>query len=646
MWVSRRLRALCPGTCLASGHRVRRAPVSVRLLFVAASVCGCAGGTPAGSGDPFAAGKADGADLFDPGAVVSVRLTGDRDEATLVVETPDDRVRYDDVEVSTWAEVAAGEVLRVRLDRDDSLAGLRSFLLHPVAGDEVDRMLAFPRLLEHVGAPAPRAAGVAVSGIVAGPHLLVEHVGDRFAREHFGFDEGERVRSSEHEALAVVRDRLSDHHGAGGPRAVASVIDVDVAARLVAAAHALELDPPITLVDACEDEDQTCWAPVPEVGADALPLSTLAGAVLRHSRSRALYAAALADAAACLADDACAPDAQRAERALRRVELERGFDAPDGAADYAAFTADGDGVLVARFRNLSPGVHAAAVTMRIEEGGVSRDVELSHDPDADLWAAELDAPPGPFTREYLVVDADGRVHRVEDPTASDPSAPVDPTAIDVLFELHRVDIDVREPSGLAHHRGRLLVVGDAGQKLIEIDPETGERVGTVSLGRRGLEGVEIDPLTEEIVVADEEAGAVMRYDPDGERLARHDFGWADDGNGGIEGLTIRPSDGHLLFAKERAPTRIAEATPDGRLVERRRVTFADDLSALAWGDDGFLYALSDEDRTLFRLDAAWDVLASWEIDVDKPEGLAVAGGLVYVVSDEDDELVVFELNRR
>jgi hypothetical protein len=66
-----------------------------------------------------------------------------------------------------------------------------------------------------------------------------------------------------------------------------------------------------------------------------------------------------------------------------------------------------------------------------------------------------------------------------------------------------------------------------------------------------------------------------------------------DGNSGIEGLTF-DDDGHMLVAKEKDPARVIVLDHDGTELDRRKLEFALDLSALTWnpGDD-HLYALSD-----------------------------------------------------
>ena len=88
---------------------------------------------------------------------------------------------------------------------------------------------------------------------------------------------------------------------------------------------------------------------------------------------------------------------------------------------------------------------------------------------------------------------------------------------------------------------------------------------------------------------------------------------AEDGNSGIEGLAF-DDDGHLFVAKEKDPARIYELDEDGEILHDTKIEFADDLSALAWNsEDGHLYALSDEEHSLYKLDH--DLLIVLDVDL-------------------------------
>ena len=75
-----------------------------------------------------------------------------------------------------------------------------------------------------------------------------------------------------------------------------------------------------------------------------------------------------------------------------------------------------------------------------------------------------------------------------------------------------------------------------------------------------------------------------------------------------------------------------------------RLTSADDLSALTWNkDDKHLYALSAAEHKLWRLDGDYDKITSWDLPIEEPEGIAFDGKTLYVASDSEERLYVFEL---
>jgi uncharacterized protein YjiK len=128
------------------------------------------------------------------------------------------------------------------------------------------------------------------------------------------------------------------------------------------------------------------------------------------------------------------------------------------------------------------------------------------------------------------------------------------------------------------------------------------------------------------------------------RTHAFEIGDVDDGNSGIEGLAF-DDDGNLYVAKEKDPARIYKLDDKGREVARKKIELADDLSALAWNPrDGHLYALSDNERSLYRLDKDFDADAAWRLPVEHPEGIAFDGKSLYVVSDSEERIYEFELS--
>lgn len=209
-----------------------------------------------------------------------------------------------------------------------------------------------------------------------------------------------------------------------------------------------------------------------------------------------------------------------------------------------------------------------------------------------------------------------------------------------LHDRHRLHVD--EPSDLAFSGGKLYTVSDRHSKIYEIDDD-GDVKDDVNVEGKDLEAVAVDD-DGHFYVAGESNAKVWRLDGDGERVSSIEVDDADDGNSGIEGLAF-DDDGHLFVAKEKDPARIWKLEGDGDEVARAKIEFAADLSALAWNpSDGHLYALSDQEQALYRLDSDFDMITAWRLPIEKPEGLAFDGDTVYIASDSEERLYVFELD--
>lgn len=202
-------------------------------------------------------------------------------------------------------------------------------------------------------------------------------------------------------------------------------------------------------------------------------------------------------------------------------------------------------------------------------------------------------------------------------------------------------VDIDEPSDLAFASGTLWAVSDRHSKLYQID-EHGDVRTKIDIDATDLEALAIGD-DGRFYVGEESSATIWQLGRNGEREASFEID-TTDGNSGIEGLAF-DADGAMYVAKEKNPATIIVLDPSGDEIDRAKLDFADDLSALAYNrHDGHLYALSDVEHKLFRLDSELERITSWKLPVRQPEGLAFDGSTVYVVSDSDERLYIFELD--
>jgi uncharacterized protein YjiK len=213
-----------------------------------------------------------------------------------------------------------------------------------------------------------------------------------------------------------------------------------------------------------------------------------------------------------------------------------------------------------------------------------------------------------------------------------------------LVDHHKMDVD--EPSDLAFSGGKLYAVSDQHSNVYEIDPDDGDPVNKLDIKGDDVEGLAFAP-DGRMFVADESTAKIWQIDEDGNRHGDPiEVVDAEDGNSGLEGITF-DDQGHLFVAKEKQPPKIYELDTDFGQLDKEKIDFAGDLSALAWDPtDGHLYALSDEDHSLFRLDHDLDVDKAWKLPIEHPEGIAFDGDTLYVCSDSESKLYVFQIDRQ
>ena len=211
-----------------------------------------------------------------------------------------------------------------------------------------------------------------------------------------------------------------------------------------------------------------------------------------------------------------------------------------------------------------------------------------------------------------------------------------------LRDDHKLHVD--EPSDLVLVDGDLYTVSDQHSKIYAITPG-GHAEEYLNVDARDLEAIAFEPASGEFLLGDEQTAKVWHIDGDGGRHDAIEIDAAQDGNSGIEGLTVLPN-GDLIVAKEKHPAKIFQLDASGTLVDKKTIEFTADISAITWNpDDEHLYALSDEKQSLYRLDKHWNADRAWALPFKHPEGIAFDGSTLYIVSDSAERIYEFELEQ-
>jgi uncharacterized protein YjiK len=158
-----------------------------------------------------------------------------------------------------------------------------------------------------------------------------------------------------------------------------------------------------------------------------------------------------------------------------------------------------------------------------------------------------------------------------------------------------------------------------------------------------FEGVYSDDKN--IYVADERTRRVHVYTQNTlEHTKQNEITYHGGMNEGYEGITFNQKKSCFVIVTEKNPIYFFELNSDLIKINETKLKIASDISAVYFYND-FMYALSDEDQTVFKLDPiTYAVINKWKIPVTNPEGMAFdkQGNLV-IVSDFEQTIFKFKL---
>lgn len=204
-------------------------------------------------------------------------------------------------------------------------------------------------------------------------------------------------------------------------------------------------------------------------------------------------------------------------------------------------------------------------------------------------------------------------------------------------------LTIPEPSDICvAPDGVVYIVSDQGY-LFETDTE-GRVVRKADY--RGMDDEAVYADTQFVYVIEEAVRRVKIFDRASLELKRTvTLPYSGGRNKGYEALTYNPSTKKFLVFTEKDPNLVLEVDTDFHVTNEIRLDgLARDISAATF-HDGFLWLLSDEDRTVFRVDAStYKPLEKWILPILNPEGIAFSpSGKLLILSDDMRRLYTFEL---
>jgi len=207
----------------------------------------------------------------------------------------------------------------------------------------------------------------------------------------------------------------------------------------------------------------------------------------------------------------------------------------------------------------------------------------------------------------------------------------------------KISIQVPEPSDvcLSPVTNTFFIVGDGGF-LFETDTQ-GTIIRKANFSGLDCEGVFADDQF--VYVAEEFSRKIRIFDLKTLELVRTiNVPYSGGRNKAYEAITYNKAKGKFILFTEKSPIYLFELDSDFKTVNEIELTgIARDVSAATYYND-FLWILSDEDMTVFKLDPnSYKVLAKWKLPVLNPEGLTFdKDGNMVVLSDDLQKIYYFQ----
>lgn len=207
-------------------------------------------------------------------------------------------------------------------------------------------------------------------------------------------------------------------------------------------------------------------------------------------------------------------------------------------------------------------------------------------------------------------------------------------------------LDITEPSGVAlnYEKTRLWIVGDQDSKIYLTDLK-GDIKDEITLDKNDMEGIAIigDSL---IAVVVEESREVVVMTPEGKNKKTLQTGVTGETNNGFEGITFLPGENVLLIANEKNPEFILKMDLDGNKISQTTINFGKDVADLFYDSQrNSLWIISQESSTIYLCDLDFNIEKEYTIPSKDFEGICVDGNMIYLVSDSENMLYIYELTQ-
>lgn len=224
----------------------------------------------------------------------------------------------------------------------------------------------------------------------------------------------------------------------------------------------------------------------------------------------------------------------------------------------------------------------------------------------------------------------------------------DPTAnndisVPTLQPLSVFNLNISEPSGIAYNskNNTLMIVSDGNSDIFETDL-SGNVLRTIPTTSSDMEGITLTKNCDTIFVVEETNRLVTSYLESAVRLNSFSVDVAAAPNHALEGITRNNANGHLFVINEKQPCMLLEFEGTNELW-RKELKYTSDVSDVYFeAPSSSFWIVSDESKKILKLSYNTNLIGEWMIPVQQEEGITIVNDKIYIVSDLESKLYVFQ----
>lgn len=202
---------------------------------------------------------------------------------------------------------------------------------------------------------------------------------------------------------------------------------------------------------------------------------------------------------------------------------------------------------------------------------------------------------------------------------------------------------ISEPSGITFQNNHLYIVSDSNGVVYKTNLE-GEIKSEIQTSTTDNEGVSFNSEGN-LVIVNEPKRKVLIVNTSGEELDNFKVeGKQKHKDSGLEGICFVPLEDSYFVINEKSPRQLLKISLEGAIIDTVKIDFAEDLSGICFDkESNSLWIVSDKSSLLINVSLKGELLKKYKIPVNKAEGVVLVNKQIYIVSDEENKLYVFEL---